>query len=235
MKITKSYLKQLIKEELGRVLEADVLDLSKYRKEQPAEKPNEEEPPVDKPESTYVNPNEMHDARYKKALIQGMAELGKTLGELHKPYFDQDQKTREASTGIKSPSANDIIEASLPIIAKYHNIGKDPHGRELSVNFGSVLDAGGDTLQKCETAFGNAAGEYLNFLNSRGIRTVRVKGISSIFKFTLEQLKKHRQYILAQIAKRYPAQLTQFDKGMQNFWRSMDRQRRAADRRQRDI
>ena len=238
MKVTKSYLKQIIKEEISRISEADVLDLSKYRKDKEASEPKDTDVTTAEPETAtdkgdqYVNPNKMHDARHKKALIQGMAELGKIVGELNKPYYDQDLKVREAGTGIQTPSVNDTIEAILPILAKYNKLGKDPHGRELSVNFARIDS---ELLNDCKTAFGNAAGEVLNFLTPKGIRKVRVNAISAIFDWLIELLKKNHTYILAQIAKRFPEQLTQFDKQMTAFKRSMDRQQRAADKRQRDI
>lgn len=241
MKITKSTLKKLIKEELSRISEADVLDLSKYRKDKEASEPKDAETAPAEPEAASdkgngsVDPNQLHDARHKKALIQGMAELGKIVGELNSPYYDQDLKTREAGTGKGTPTASETIEAVLPILAKYNKLGKDPHGRELTVNFASVLNDTGGLLNDCKTAFGNAAGESLNFLNSKGIRKVRVNAISAIFDWFLQQLKKYRTYILAQIAKKFPEQQTQFDKQMAAFNRSMDRQQRTADKRQRDI
>jgi len=216
MKITKSYLKQIIKEELSRFEEGEVIDAADRFKQAGGR-------PAEEPSDSFVNPNEMKTAKRKKEILDAYGKMGDKLGQLYKPYFDQPPEKREQGEGaIKYDQIWDIVDAAQAEIWPNESLMS-----RLDVKYGA------DFQEKCRNAFNSAASQHLTFLSKQGTKKVRVQAIEQILKAVEERLNKTGyEHILS---KKYPDKAPPIYHQMNKFRASLDRQQRAADKRQRDI
>lgn len=121
MKITKSYLKQVIKEELDRVAEGDVVDAAarfKAASERPAEEPSGD--------VRYLTHRDREDKVRKERLAKFFTEIGDEFGRIIKAWV-KDEMTREEVEKSLDTTLIEKAKSARVYVAKYFDFpGESP-------------------------------------------------------------------------------------------------------------
>jgi hypothetical protein len=170
MKITRNHIKSLVLEEMRRLNEGDVFDLSKYRQAKQSsseETPKEpEQPPATKggeEEDYFIDPNKMKTAKHKRVILGAFKELGDRLGKLYKPFYDDIENIPEE----KRPQLKKELFEKLKVIAE--DVQAEIWQNE-NILTNIKTSYGDEFLEKCREAFTHAAAFHLNYLSKIGVR-----------------------------------------------------------------